>query len=536
MKMKLRQFDGTQERKLLTYLIVSKEFVEATPFLKAHHFANSFGQKLYQWCHDFYEQYNDAPSSHIMDMYAQAYPDDAPDDPEQDYIKRLLTSLSGEWEKRREFNLQFAVEQALDFVNRKELEILEENLKLAREVNNRQEALQLIANFKPVTIEQHESNDPFSDEAGWSEAFEEMEQEVLFTLPGAIGELLNEQLYREGFLSFQAPDKAGKTWWIIFLLLRALRERNIDVAFFSCGDQTKSQIYKRLGQARAGLPYRRKRPGKDREETVSVDIPVDFEGNTEARYLDNITGEKAMQAVRTWIDGCNKRHARLRLKVTPNSELTFKEIEKQLAIWKKQDGFEPDIILDDYIDLHAPEAEDRRLDFRHQEGNKWRKASALRQKYDCLYITVTQADADSYEKEHQTKKNFSETKVKNHEVTAMIAMNRNREDKAKHQVRFQPLAFREGDDDPKKEVKVLQCLAIGNPCLRSEWCGVEQREAAKEKKRGSKKPMSQKEKKAKAIEFLKTTDKNVVEIATEVGLDSSTVRNYRAELRKNGEL
>src|SRR5208283_3609237 len=149
--MKLRQVDGTQERRILTWLIVSKEFTEKNPFLKDYHF-DGFGSRIiYQWCRDFYDRYHDAPGAHIMDIFiAQQL---TLDDDSKDYIEKLLTSLSGEWEKRKAFNLDAAVDVTLEFVNRKESELLQEHIQQAVEAGRVDEVHRLASSFKPIANE-----------------------------------------------------------------------------------------------------------------------------------------------------------------------------------------------------------------------------------------------------------------------------------------------------------------------------------------------------------------------------------------------
>ena len=181
--MKLREVDRTQERRILTWRIVSKEFIEKTPFLRDYHF-DGFGAKiLYQWSRDFYDRYLDAPSSHIMDIFiAQQF---TLDDDSKGYIEKLLTSLSGEWEKRREFNLDAAVDKAIEFVNRKEAELLRERIQQAVEAGTVDEVPKLVSSFKPITNESKTCRvyQPFSSPENARNAFNRETLEILIHRP-----------------------------------------------------------------------------------------------------------------------------------------------------------------------------------------------------------------------------------------------------------------------------------------------------------------------------------------------------------------
>ena len=64
------------------------------------------------------------------------------------------------------------------------------------------------------------------------------------TYPGALGELWNDQLIRGGFVSLLAPEKRGKTFMLLEIGLRGIRQK-ANVAFFEAGDMTEEQVLRR---------------------------------------------------------------------------------------------------------------------------------------------------------------------------------------------------------------------------------------------------------------------------------------------------
>lgn len=185
------------------------------------------------------------------------------------------------------------------------------------------------------------------------------------------------------------------------------------------------------------------------------------------RELRNLNTEDVGAAFDKWIN--RKRVASgskgsFRLSCHSNDTLTAKEMRRILEQWHKEDGFVPDVIVDDYIDIHA--AEDARKDFRHQDNQKWTNARTLNLDYNCVYLTATQADADSYDRESLGMKNFSENKRKYAHVTAMYALNQTKDEKLLNIIRIGDIGVvREGAS--QSQVQILQCLEIGRPYIDS---------------------------------------------------------------------
>jgi hypothetical protein len=459
--MKVREIDRTIERIILTGYIVSTDYIEQTdPWLHESYLEASGAKTILRWCRSYFQEYNEAPKKYIMDLFIEN--EDGLGDDEAEFITNLLTRLSGEFERRSsDFNVQYHVDRTREFCRDKYLEHIQAQIGELRSQGRLEEAESCIKEFLPANTAMDDGCDPLEDEEGWTAAFSDEQNEILFELPGAWGEFMNSQLYRESFIAFLAPEKRGKSFILQELAMRALQAGK-NVAVFESGDMTKPQRYKRLAQYLGGYPnHRDKPPG----EIVPVRYPLDFEGNFEIRDLPNISKEVAEEERRKWKARRERRGGRLRMKFCLNGTLTFKEMERQLEIWQRKYAFVPDVIIDDYIDIHAPE--NPRLEIRHQETQKWRMARQFSQRYHVCFITATQADADSYDKERLTMKNFSESKSKNAEVTAMIAMNQTKEEKAMNILRLDALATRDGITPP--EVKILQCLEIGKPYIRSEF-------------------------------------------------------------------
>jgi hypothetical protein len=194
------------------------------------------------------------------------------------------------------------------------------------------------------------------------------------------------------------------------------------------------------------------------------------EPNVGAVWLKYQEATEPLNYRQAWshIQRWRKRHKRtFKLCTYPNETLTFQEINTLLDSWEKQEGFVPDVIIIDYLDIMAPDADSKGIDHRNQENKKWQRGRRLSQQKHCLVLTATQSDADSYTRDLLTMKNFSEDKRKYAHVTAMYGLNQNDVEKRLGIMRINEIVVREGDFDSTNSVRVLQRLQTGRPFLGS---------------------------------------------------------------------
>jgi hypothetical protein len=136
--------------------------------------------------------------------------------------------------------------------------------------------------------------------------------------------------------------------------------------------------------------------------------------------------------------------------------------------WERSDGFVPDVILIDYVDIMAAES---KTEFRHQENEKWLRLRGLSTSRHALVVTATQADAKSYTSDTLSIANFSEDKRKFAHVTAMYGLNQDRHGREKELgiMRLNQLVVRESEFSVNNQVRILQNLRRGQACLSSFW-------------------------------------------------------------------
>ncbi len=507
-------------------MIISKDFLDRIQrFWNSTLLESSELRMIADWCMDYYRKYNRAPDSNIESIYISSLKKDVMPKAQAQYVEELLTSLSDEYGRDTQFNSAYLYDQTVKYLKSRELEQHNEEVQELIRMGQVEEAEKLAQSYVPtIAIDNEVGLDLSSEEAleRIERAFSETGQSVL-SYPGALGDMWNEHLIRGGFVSFLAPEKRGKTFWLLEMSLRAIRQKT-NVAFFAAGDMTESQMLKRIciyiskrsdkekycGERfspvgdcvynQLDLCKRQDRncdhgifEGTDVEtfrrnyaqfvnvETLSgklEDFP-DYEPcdshscdrRVGSVWLKKIKPTRPLTAkqARTELQKFFKRYKRrFKLVSFPAGMLTVSEIRKCLNEWEMLDGFVPDIIAVDYADLLS--ADDGKVnEFRHRQDHIWKSLRALSQERHALVITATQADADSYRKGRLSLSNFSEDKRKYAHVTAQYGLNQdpNGREKKLGVMRINEIVVREGEFSADNEVYVLYDLSMGRPFLES---------------------------------------------------------------------
>lgn len=460
-------------------------------------------RQLCKWSMDYCKEYDEAPKAHIRDIFESKVKLGEVSDEDAELLGDLLSGISAEASKTK-FNHRYVFDEAMIHFKRNALAGLHKDLKTALDVGDVSAAEEILS--KQRAAEGRPARgfvDPIRDVEVVRSAFE-VDNQPLFTLRGALGHLMNKQLKRDSLIGVQAPEKRGKTWFLMELAYRALMAR-CNVALFEVGDMSESQITRRLHIRMAGrsddpdhcgrvfvpcMDCQRNQDGScaDREgsgKVVTKDddgkaatVPFDeapkdykpcvkcrgqagrFRAAVWGRYED--MGGKALdwqdavrngRRVATWLTNRS-----LRLSVHPNSSINVSGIEGMLDMAETNDGWTPDVVVIDYADILAPE---RGCKDERPQNETWKALRALSQRRHILVITATQADADSYDAHTQKLRNFSEDKRKYAHSTVTYSLNQTEREKLANVMRVGVLVQREGRYTSDSKATVLQCLERG---------------------------------------------------------------------------
>lgn len=468
--MKVKKYQGDDERSILTGLIVNTKVLQRVAAgLKGERkpFRSKWSNQIFQWCVDFHSKYDKAPRGAVQLLF-NAWAEKQSDDSVVESVEKFLGSLSDDYKAMaRELNEDYLVDLASRFFATVRYERLKDSVEEGLLRKDLADVAEKLASFKPVKFDAASVVDVFTDDEAWREAVEEQEDQTLIRYPGALGEFFGRQLQRDGFIAFLAPEKRGKSFFLIDVAWRAAVKEKRRTMFFSVGDMSKRQMMQRFVTRAAKRPIhagtvvypeRIKHPEGESVKVRSVSV----------EYQERITTKEWMAAK----DEIHKLTASttslLKLECTSNSTTKVEDIRLSMDEAIKS-GWIPDVVVIDYADILAPETAAQRLDFRHQTNETWKALRRLSQDYHILVVTATQSDAASYESRILTKKNFSEDKRKLSHVTGMAGLNQDEEEKAKGLYRINWILLREGVYYESRCVHVAGSLALANPAMRSTW-------------------------------------------------------------------
>lgn len=507
MKIKIKKIDNSIERQIAIGSIVSDKFIkDLKPIYDQDMIDLPFVRMIVDWCFEHFDKYQKSPSRDIEQIFE--IKSESLDDSMAEMVETFLTDISSEFERAGKFNHKYVLDNAEKYFKVKSLRKLSSDIRKMAIDGDVKEAELTLVKYKRVERPSSKSINPFSNKDAIFKAFEE-ETEPLFKFPHALGEMINSELVRSGFVSLMGPEKRGKTWWLMELAMRAARER-CNVAMFQVGDMTESQMIRRQCIRLVGksdkmiycgkfkipvldcfhnqtnsckLSQRTCRVGIIDEENQMVDfedVPMDYEPCIECMKNEpqNYKGthwyeEKQIDQPLDWRDAfkSGKKFSKMmkgrdfKLSTHPNNTINVQGINSELDIWEHTEGFIPDVVVIDYADILAPEPGAR--EFRHQQNETWKMLRSMSQTRHCLVITATQADAKSYDADLMKMKHYSEDKRKYAHVTGMIGLNQTEDEKENGIMRLNWIVLREGEFRTTKTVKVLQSLRMGRPYLGS---------------------------------------------------------------------
>ena len=465
--MKTENFDGGQERRIITALVTDKMVLSRlAPLWQRDLFASKYASLVGGWCVKYFNEYGDAPKRAIEGIF-EAWAQDGKDKDTIDIVDKFLASLSSEYETLSEqSNSDYILDLAAKHFNKVKLTRLTDLIQSDVSTGDLDKALERVGTFNKIEVGQGAGIDVLQDEEAIKAAFAD-KIEPLVTYPGVMGEFFRDSLARDCFVAFLASSKRGKSFFLLDLAYRAMCQRR-RVAFFEAGDMSQNQVMRRFMIRAAKHPIKAKtvRWPKDilrgaGEEESSVEYEdIDYD-----KPLSWKRAKRACDAV--MLSRVKSKDSYLRLACYPTATINVPGIEAVLDSWERKDDYIPDVCIIDYSDLLAPIS--KNLEGRDQINETWKALRALSQSRHCLVVTATQANAASFKATTISKSNFSEDHRKNAQVTGMIGLSATETEKEKGIMRLNWLAAREMDFSERKCIHIAGCLDLCNPCAVATW-------------------------------------------------------------------
>lgn len=471
--MKVRKYQATEEKAVLTALIVHDRIlgrITAELGQSRSPFRNKWSNIIVQWCFSHYSKYHKAPRRHIED-YFRKWSQSEGDEESSAIIESFLSHLNENYRQTaQEMNEAYLVDLAGRFFTKVRLESLSDKIQRAIEKNDVEEAEALQLKFKSVNLSSKSpaGSNPFSPKKVMEVLHWEQEDRSIIRFPGALGTFLSPHFERDGFIAFAAPEKKGKSYWLLEVVWQALRQRR-KVLYYVIGDMSERQALARLYRRATRRPRRTKqirfpisiKPGiKDQAGVLQADV------QNEERVIEGITFSAIKKAVQKLKTQTASKKINLKLICAGASMLSASAIEENVKGLAQQ-GWVPDVVIIDYADLLASEDESMKLDYRHQINETWKILRRISSEQHVLLVTATQAAARAYDQWVLRKKDFSEDKRKNAHTTGTLGINQTAEEKKLGIYRLNWVFLRDGEWSDNQVVWVAGNLALASPCLKS---------------------------------------------------------------------
>ncbi len=460
--MKVEKRDGSTEKRILIGMIVDTIVLgKIAPKWEKGAFRSKWSNLVGSWCVEYYNSYGKAPGKAIQALY-ETWAEDNDDRDTTKLVEGFLTGLSGEYKSlREESNTNLIIDHAKKHFNKIRALRVAEGVQGDVDSGDVDKALERIKTFSQVEMGHGECIDFFLDKETFFKSFD-AKAEPLIKYPGDLGRFFGNTLSRDSLVSFMAPEKRGKSTWLLDMAWRSCLQRR-KTLYISLGDFSLDEVEMLLGVRAARHPL----------EPDTINYPILLEPNhptanvefEERKFKDGLSRQQGWNAVqRTLTSKLKTKRSFLKVQCYPNSSMNVQGINAIVKGLERED-WTPDVLLLDYADILAPL--DGRVDSRHQIDASWRGMKALTQVYHCLVVTATQSDADSYDTYLMSLNNFSEDKRKYAHVNGMIGLNATEEEKELGLMRLNWLQRRGAKFNRKAYIHVAGCMGLGNPCIKS---------------------------------------------------------------------
>ena len=465
--MKVETISGKDEHIVLTGMIVDSAVLgRISGRWRGSMFRSRWANIIAQWCLKYYQTYGRAPMRNIEPIFHEW--SERIDDKQlvatvHNYINAVANSYK---QLKRDSNSDYILDMAGKYFNRVGIERLMENLQDDMDTANVESAEERLQSFNRVELGLGESVDVLNDKDVLKKALEQR-SDPLIVYPGDLGKFFGTALERDAFVAVEGPEKRGKSFWLLDMAYRAVRERR-KVAFFEVGDMTQDQVVRRIASRISRRPINPgtvqypvkirtvKVPGRSRSVQVQSE---------EKQYKEKLTTDVAWKMVNKFTrQYVRSKQSYWKLWCYASGTLSVMGIEAIIQDWIRNDWV-PDVIIIDYadnLDMTYPGLEGREC-----INETWKRLRGISQKYHCLVVTATQANAEAYKTTTMDMSNFSEDKRKLAHVTGLFGINQTAAEKEKSIARLNWIVLRESPFSSRHCVYVAECRALANVAVLS---------------------------------------------------------------------
>lgn len=504
LKLKSRRINTYTEKRTITALIVSTEFLQQVEHLiQFTYFQSHYTKTIAKWCMEFYEVYGKAPFENIQDIYEQRIGELKEE--EADLVKYLLLDINKKYEFDKGINVPYVLDKTIEFFKKRELEITTGNMQILLDKNDLEGAEAQIAQFNKIAKVSANWVASLSPE-GMPERVREIfaEDNRLFQMTGDVGKYMGS-MDRGWLVAIAAAFKRGKTFYLQEIAVEAVFKK-LKVAFISLEMHEKDsheRLFKRIvgvGDTYGGddtFPcfdcYLNQADTCDRPERPTQiqlldedGVKPDFDPNSEYLPCTHCKDDPKLKrefVVDTWWEVIKRppfnetqvvKHMTsvgnmygkyFMFKKYPRFSASVSDMMRDLDTLERMEGFIPDVIIIDYADILK--AEDTNASSTEQLDATWKTLSRLAGERHALVITASQVNRGALNKKQTEAGDLAMWIGKLGHVDAMYTLNQTNPEKNRGVIRVGTMVKRFDEFDPERDCMILQKLKHGQFCLDS---------------------------------------------------------------------
>lgn len=439
--------ENSKLRLILSGVITSAHICEAlSPIIDKHvHFQHKYVEVIVKLCCDYYRRFNRAPNEHIFYLVEELSNESLKQD-----ILSILNKIN--FSSIKEVNTEYILKLIEDYLNKSLLVQLSDKIQ-SDEID---QVFGELEQVRRIRLGYSKAIEPFGkDISTWIDVIDKSyDERAIITYPGALGELTEGSFARGTLYAFWGVEKAGKSFYLLDAVYRALRRKN-RVAYFEVGDLGKNEVLTRLACRITRRP---------RRQTV-VEWPISWNNNdviTKKIQLDEVSVSSALRLIKRK----GKVQSLLKLCCYPNSSIGVSDICQHLHDWARYEQWFADVVVIDYADILKLPSSSKDLHERVDE--LWKQLRRLSQEFNCLVLTASQVGAQVYRKKPGSmlsRADFSGRKTKLAHVNGVLGISIDNIHNSVTRVNW--IVRREAS--ARGQVIVAGCFQAATPIIITKW-------------------------------------------------------------------
>jgi replicative DNA helicase len=455
--LQITKVDAKKEERVLLACIMSTDFMNHIRKIMDFSLFTSKATKIVaQWCAQYYDTYGCAPQNQLTTIFDNS--ELSIGETDREYIGALLAKISTMSSEEHEFNIDYQVDQTIEFFKSRRLEKLVSKVQNELMVGKLDTAENAVVQYMKVEKEANTGIDLFRDKDR-IKVMSTDKRHTLFQPPGAVGELTGP-FKRGDFVMFASKGKSGKStmlqqlgiWAVLGASLKVLHvtlempEDEVKDKYYSAFTGKMLSMYR--GESKITYPY------------------LDGEGYIQYADIDGemMTAEDIVES--SYDLNMMSKGGRLFVESRPENSFSVKDLKMLLDKYETQQNLVFDVVIVDYADIMIPQ--DSKLEYRHRLDEIYKSLRGLAQERSLLIATATQSSRESFKKDTSAT-NISEDIRKLATVTHAFAINMTDEEKAKKYWRLSTIVSRRQFFLEQDTVVCLACLDVARMVVDSRW-------------------------------------------------------------------